>query len=348
MTVPTTTNIYSNEYFLKAAEREKLSLQEIDAFKKYLQKLQKNNVPPILDEQHLSELVGYETTTLYAISNAPKLFYREFHIPKKTGGRRKINEPLPTLKEIQRFVLDEILKKIPISRASKAFSLKSNIKKNARIHLRQKTILKIDIKDFFPSIKTPRIYILFYELGYTKQLAMLLAKICCLNDSLPQGASTSPALANIICKKLDEDLLAACEQHSLRYTRYADDITISGVEIRASSIRLVRKIIKFHQFELNERKTAVLRDGARKIVTGIVVNEQMRAPRETRRKFRQNVYYIRKYGLDGHTRFIEEKRKSYLLHIIGVGEFIKWIGTKNEKFFEDIRFLKSLLANKRR
>ncbi len=132
---------------------------------------------------------------------------------------------------------------------------------------------------------------------------MLLARMCCLNDCLPQGAPTSPALANIICRDLDADLLEYCLKNELRYTRYADDITISGQVVNTCIIRDARHTVKRHRFELNENKTNLLRKGARKIVTGIVVNEKMQAPRSLRREFRQNVYFIRKFGIDGRRSF---------------------------------------------
>ena len=84
------------------------------------------------------------------------------------------------------------------------------------------------------------------------------------------------------------------------------------------------------------------RDGARKIITGIVVNEKMQAVRYVQREFRKNVYFIKKYGVDGHIRRIGEKRKNYLLHIIGVGEFIRWADRTNTKILDDLAFLKGL------
>ncbi len=177
---------YVNEAFRQLALDAEMSAQDISALESYAIRLEANKVPVIFDYNHLSLLLGYNTTILFAISNAPHQFYRTFTIPKKSGALRKIDEPLPSLKQIQRFILDNILANVEISKASKAFSTNSNIKKNARIHLRQPMILKLDVKDFFPSIKLARVFDAFYQLGYTNSLSMLLARLCCLNDGLPQ------------------------------------------------------------------------------------------------------------------------------------------------------------------
>lgn len=333
---------YIDERFLRLAELSGLSSDDVRVLERYAKRLEDNGVPVIFDSAHLSKLLGQEVGLLYAISNAPGRFYRTFSVPKKAGGFRKIDEPLPTLKEIQRFVLDNILAKVSLSKASKAFSAKSSIKKNARIHLRQPVILKVDIKDFFPSIVVGRVRAVFFELGYTSQLSTLFARICCFENCLPQGAPTSPALANIICRGLDEDLLNYCLERGLRYTRYADDIAISGRRIAGVNIHDIRNTVKRHRFSLNERKTNILRDGSRKVVTGIVVNEKMTAPRAIRREFRKNIYYIRKYGVDGHVRRINERRKNYLLHLMGIAIFIRWVDRMNTTISKDLAFLRQL------
>ncbi|WP_161914289.1 reverse transcriptase family protein [Methylosinus sp. C49] len=336
---------YVTDRYKEIALQCGLSSKDILSIERYAQKLEANGLPVIFDEKHFSALVGYDISLLYAISNDQRKFYRSFNIPKRNGKLRQIDEPLPTLKEIQRYILDNILSNVEISKASKAFSRHSDIKKNARIHIRQPEILKVDIKDFFPSVNISSVYKALYALGYTDSLAMLFAQICCLDKSLPQGAPTSPALANIVCRDLDHDLLKYCTDRNLRYTRYADDITISGERIKKETITEVRFMIKSFKFKLNEEKTSIMRSGSRKVVTGIIVNTRMQAPRETRREFRKNVFFIRKFGVDGHISQIEEDRNNYLRHIIGVGEFILWVDNKNKEVVSDLNFLKRLLKS---
>ncbi len=326
-----------------SALKAKFTNEEIKLLEDYSNKIEKNGALVVFDEDHLSKLLGYDIKLLYSISNSSKHYYRSFQIPKRNGKLRTIDEPLPTLKEIQRYILDNILSNVEVSKASKAFKAKCDIKKNARIHLRQKEILSTDIKDFFSSISIKLVFLMFQNLGYTKSLSMLLAKLCCLNDRLPQGAPTSPAISNIIFRELDQDLLLFCQNSNLRYTRYADDITISGEKVGLPAIKEVRKSISTLGLKLNGKKTRIMRNSTRKVVTGIIVNIKMQAPRELRKSFRQNVYYIRKFGIDGHLVRIGEKRKNYLRHLIGVGEFIVWVDKKNTEAAEDVKFLKDLM-----
>jgi RNA-directed DNA polymerase len=343
MAAATLNRPFVDESFRALARLEGWTDDDIEILAKYSAALEANDAPVIFDANHLSKLLGLETNFLYAISNAPERFYRKFEIPKRNGKFREINEPLPTLKMAQRYLLDNIFSRINLSPASKAFALKSNIKRNARLHLRQDFILKLDIENFFPSIKMHRVYAMVYEIGYTKPLSMLLARMCTLNNSLPQGAPTSPALANIICREMDDELLSYCRARSLRFTRYADDITVSGEKITKFEIRDVRSIIKKHDFNLNEKKTSLLRNGAKKIVTGIVVNEKMQAPRELRREFRKTMFFIRKFGIDGHVEKIDCGRRNYLDHLIGVGGFIYWAGgRKSEAVRADLQLLHEL------
>jgi RNA-directed DNA polymerase len=138
---------------------------------------------------------------------------------------------------------------------------------------------------------------------------------------------------------------ANCLKSNLRYTRYADDIAISGEDITVEHIKLFRNIIKLSDYKFNEKKTNILRNGSRKVVTGVVVNEKLQAPRPTRRKFRQVVYYIERYGIDGHLRQIDELRNNYLDHLIGVGQHILWLNPKDKSAREGVSFLKNLRAS---
>jgi RNA-directed DNA polymerase len=318
------------------------SAEEINALDLYAIKLENQKLPVIFDVGHLSKFVGYDLPLLYSIANKQDAFYRSFSISKRDGSERLIKEPLPTLKEIQKIITNDILKNIEISKASKAFSPKSTIKKNARIHLRQRTIVKVDVKDFFHSIKEFSVFNIFYELGYTRCVAMLLARLCTLDGCLPQGAPTSPYISNIFCRRIDDALLAHCVENNFRYTRYADDITISGNEIPKSIISLIRSEIRLFGLKLNKEKTKYYGKGSQKIVTGLAVNEKLQVPREMRREFRKNVHFIRTYGVDGHISRIFETRRNYIKHLIGVGSFICWVNGNDQRTRSDLNFLRGL------
>lgn len=298
----------------------------------------------IFDPTHLSQLLGYKLDFLYSVANAPSRFYRTFSIPKKTGGSRQIMEPLPSLKEIQRWLLDNVLAASPVSPAAKAYTNWGGVKANARFHVRQPCILKMDLVDFFPSVHFSDVYDVFFSLGYTKSLSVLMAKLCTIEGRLPQGAPTSPAISNAVFCEIDSVLLAFSRERRFRYTRYADDICVSGDLDIGEVIRFVRKAVRRKGFKINAKKTRILRSGAQQIVTGVVVNEKLQAAAVVRRKFRQEVYYVRKYGVDGHLAEIGERRRNYLVHLIGVGNHILYLNPRDERTRRDVEYIHALIS----
>jgi RNA-directed DNA polymerase len=137
----------------------------------YGSRLALSGLPIIFDGKHFSKLVGYDPNFVFGVSNAPGRYYRTFKIPKKSGGERKIAEPLPSLKEIQRWILVHILEKIKPESAAKAYIKGLSLKDNARFHRKQPIVLHLDIKDFFPSINRRRIFTIFRSLGYSTSVA---------------------------------------------------------------------------------------------------------------------------------------------------------------------------------
>lgn len=163
---------------------------------------------------------------------------------------------------------------------------------NARYHEGQRWILNIDIKDFYPSIKFPRVRGLFLSryFGFNEKVSTILSRITTTPDGLPQGARTSPIIANIIASNLDRKLVDLATRHRLKYTRYADDITFSsshrnipsdlviswepGFGDRAIHLgREIHDIFRSSGFEINEQKTRILMKYERQEVTGLVVNK---------------------------------------------------------------------------
>ena len=140
------------EKFSEKASRNNYAQEEIDALLSYAKNLFDREIPIIYDQEHLALLVGYQYKYLLRISNSPPSFYRTFKIPKKSGGKRSISEPLPTLKEIQHWILAEILDRCPVSGYAKAYIRRRSIRKNAEFHVKRKVVLTIDIKDFFSFI----------------------------------------------------------------------------------------------------------------------------------------------------------------------------------------------------
>lgn len=169
----------------------------------------------------------------------------------------------------------------------------------------------------------------------------MLTQLCTLNGNLPQGAPTSPTLSNLLSFRIDRRLSGYALKNRIRYTRYADDLTFSGDFDTASIIRLTRKVLRDEGLELNEKKTRLMKRHNRQEVTGIIVNEKMQAFRSIRRKVRQDIYYIEKYGLDSHMTTTNKKRANYVNHLRGIANFILFVNPNDKNAKHAIEFLSS-------
>jgi RNA-directed DNA polymerase len=315
---------YSTE-FSKKAQANGYTQDDIDFYLSYGKNLFDKKLPIIYDQQHLSLLVGYQEEFLLKISNSSRKFYRTFKIPKKAGGKRIISEPLPSLKEIQRWILEEILNKCRVSSYAKAYKRHQSIKDNAKFHINQSAVLTLDIKDFFPSLKVADVFNIFHNLGYSSSVSMMLSHLCCLNDSLPQGAPTSPALSNIIMNKVDKRIAGFVRKHDLHYTRYADDMTFSGNFIPGTIINFVKLVLSDMNLTINEKKTRSRKPNQRQEITGITVNSKMQVSRELRRQLRQSIYFIKKYGFASHLEKTKNQKANSLKHLMGIANFILFV-----------------------
>ena len=291
----------------------------------YAHQLYAKNVSIIYDQKHLSLLVGYAYHYLRAASQTPQRFYRYFEIPKLSGGTRKIAEPLPSLKQIQNWLLQNILNRCQPSRYAKAFFPGRSIKENARFHCQQSHVLALDLEDFFNSIDAAKVYQFYKKLGYRKSVAILLTRLCTLNNALPQGAPTSPALSNLVSIRLDKRLAGYAVKNQLRYTRYADDLTFSGNLNANKIIYFVKEVLKEEKLKLNNHKIKLMPSYKRQEVTGIVVNEKMQVPRPLRRELKQAIYYINRYGLESHMQQKIIRKANYLQYLLGITNFILFV-----------------------
>lgn len=269
----------------------------------YIARLESSGIPAILSPEHLSKILQIRLDQIYAISNSPECFYREYYARKKSGGRRKISAPLPLLLFVQKWVLKNILEVQPVHPAAKAYLKKSSIKQNARFHRKQNHLFKSDVKNFFGSIPSKWVFDYFSELGYSAAVSMLLTAVCCKSNSLPQGAATSGYLSNIYMREFDEVIFSYCRKKRLRYTRYADDISVSGSEIEFAELAsIVDKELRKKDLKIHYGKTRLVRPHQRQKVTGVVVNEHLSPGRDFLRALRQDLYYIDKYGIYEHSK----------------------------------------------
>lgn len=326
--------------FEERAQQKGMSSDDITEYLSYAYNLYKMDLPIIYDQKHLSSLTGYDVGYLLKATNSDGPCYRSYEIPKRDGSSRRIDEPLPDLKSVQRWILDNILSKVQISTHSQAYSPGSSILKNAEPHCCSQKILSLDITNFFGTINYPRVFSLFSRLGYNRVVTTTLSNLVTLENVLPQGAPTSPAISNIVALKIDSRLSGFSKKFNLNYTRYADDITFSGNFSAGAVITFVRKVIEEEGFRLNEKKTRVMGPHQSQEVTGIVTNKILQAPRKLRRELRQIAYYIDTYGLDDHLFQTQENRANYISHILGLASHVLNINPKDR----DAMFLKTILG----
>jgi RNA-directed DNA polymerase len=264
-----------------------------DWAKTYAAALLNRGFPVIFDAEHLARRMGIPGALIRSIVAKQSEFYRSFSIPKRSGGTRIIRAPFPAPLQAQRWILRHILSRIEPSRWAHGFVTNRSIVTNALEHIAGNSILRMDIADFFPSIKIGRVITIFQNAGYSSGVSYSLASICTLENSLPQGAATSPAIANLIARFLDRRLASLAVRCDLRYSRYADDMIFSGSRISGSLPRLVGRIVKSEGFEVNEKKTLLARNAQKRIVTGIAVsNGKTRLPRDKRRALRASVHRV--------------------------------------------------------
>jgi len=295
-------------------------------------RLIENKLPLINKHTQLADAVNLSVPQLkglcYQREVATTVPYTHFTINKRNGTPRQIWSPIPRLKYVQRWILENILNNLMTHGAAHGFVRGKSIITNAAVHSNSALLIKLDVKDFFPSVHWRRVKGVFRHAGYPEQIATLLALLCtesprqmvqqngktyyvALSDrALPQGAPTSPALTNIVCLNLDRRLTGLADKLGLRYSRYADDLTFSLPANTTSTknatqpsdhnrligqlLGSVHKILREEGFILNNDKTRVIRMGNQHTVTGMVVNGEgvPRVPRKIKRMLRAALHNL--------------------------------------------------------
>ena len=226
---------------------------------------------------------------------------------------------------------------------------------------------------FFDTITESRVYGIFHSLGYHSNLAVDLAKLCTayLNPNyinsfdevtkiklqnitnkavLPQGAPTSPALSNIVARRLDKRLWGYAKNNNLQYSRYADDITFSGKGEKTIKISILSKIIQEEGFEINKSKIRYYEKSSNKhIVTGLIVSDKIKIPKNFKKEIERHLYFCLKYGVEDHLKFLEKKtgnRKGFFKEWIrGKICFIKMVEPEEgEKLFAKYNLINWVLG----
>lgn len=272
---------------------------------------------------------------LYIMSNNITKYYNKFTINKRNGKIRNILSPYDELKKIQINILNNLLYDKRPSIFAKAYIKGCSLKDNTFIHQGYKFILKLDIKNFFENISYVDIYKIYEEYGFSKSICGLLAHLTTYDDYLPQGAPTSPFLSNLVLRGFDYKIGRWCEDNNINYTRYSDDMTFSMNIYNKKLISYVRKSLYKYGLELNNDKICVINNSNKQKITGIVVNNKIQVDIKYRKKIRQELYYICKFGIDEHIKKnnIQDKKK-YLQSLYGKILFVLNIDSSNKEFIK--------------
>lgn len=245
--------------------------------------------------------------------------YTRFAIPKRGGGRRLISTPKPVMRAAQQWVRTNVLVPLPVSEYAAAFRPGKSIADNARLHSGKACVIRLDLRDFFGTVTFHRIRGFFESLGYNPGVSTVLALICTdaprsrvtldgqtqmviVGDrSLPQGACTSPDLANLISFGLDARIGGLARKFGYTYTRYADDMVLSTADeeiYAAGVISAVSRVCREEGFHVHQRKTRIMRAPNRQLVTGLIVNNGVRLTRTDLRRVRAFLHRCETQGLD--------------------------------------------------
>lgn len=257
-----------------------------------------NNFNELTTRNDFADYLNVSRKTLTYLLHVKRIenLYTTFEVPKKSGETRKICAPMPELKTIQRKlaeVLWEIEKEIRKehnvkSMISHAFEEDKSIVTNARVHRNKKIIINLDLENFFDSFHFGRVKGFFLKnknYKVSEEVATTIARLCCYEGKLPQGAPTSPILTNLICNILDMRLVKISKKYRVDYTRYADDLTFSTNDtdlqfFLKEFLDEVENEINKAGFKVNHRKTRTCYSNYRQEVTGLVVNQKINVKKE--------------------------------------------------------------------
>ncbi|MEC4892936.1 MAG: reverse transcriptase domain-containing protein [Oscillatoria sp. PMC 1051.18] len=321
-----------------------------------LARLQSNKLPVLSTAAEIATAmeitVGQLRFLAFSRRTSQISHYIRFKIPKKTGGERLISAPMPRLKQAQHWMLTNILEKIEPHAAAHGFRQERSIVTNAQPHVGAEIVINFDLKDFFPSISYKRVKGLFRSFGYSEAAATIFALLSTQPEieeveldgktyyvaqterHLPQGSPASPAITNLLCRRLDRRLTRMAQELDFVYTRYADDLTFSCGSDNpriCNLLRRVESIVAHEGLTINQEKTRILRKSRQQEVTGIVVNEYPNIDRKTLKRFRATLFQMEKDGIAGKK---WGNSDDVLMAIAGFANFVKMVNPEKGAAFQ--------------
>ncbi|MFO0734559.1 MAG: reverse transcriptase family protein [Labilithrix sp.] len=319
-------------------------------------KLKSHGLPVLTTAKDVATAMGITVPELRFLAFGRKTsgihHYVRFAVTKKTGGERIISAPMPRLKKAQRWILDHVLAKPAITDVAHGFAPDRSIVTNARPHVKTAIVVNLDLKDFFPTVTFRRIKGLFEGLGYGEEVSTIFALLTSEPDvdeveldgltsfvargprRLPQGSPASPAITNLVCRRMDKRLEGMAAKLGYRFTRYADDLSFSaGAADNANVGKLLRRtrwIVAQEGFRPHEKKTRIFRRGRRQEVTGVVVNDKPGVPRDVLKRFRALLFQLDKDGPEGK-RWGNRQGKAVLPSAIGFASYVAMVDPERGK-----------------
>lgn len=288
--------------------------------------------------EHLALALGVDERLLAHLCDArnDQLRYFEHRIPKRSARRKQsFRIVYEALGEASKLAHRAIARRLSLHASivhddfplacTYGFIRKRSTKDNAARHLAARQLLRADIENFFGSITHLQVTDCFKALGIHASLANDLANLYCINGALAPGLSGSPLIANLVSIAVDRDLLELCRQLECVYTRYADDISISG-SVLPSQHDLAGALAR-HGFRLSPSKFRITKPGQPQFVTGLSVTDASRphVPKAMKRRLRQELYYAKRFGLLNHLEKTNQKPGHGLNRLDGLVKYVSFI-----------------------
>lgn len=301
-----------------------------------------NPLPFIYDTYQLASFLELSRKGLFALVKNCDAQYRSITVQKKDGDFRCLQAPSSQLKRCQKRILCGMLNVLPVSKYAKAYVRGVSLAENAAPHTGKRYLLKLDITDFFGSVRFGQVYSAVFHTGnFPRQIGAMLTTLCCKEDVLPQGAPTSPALSNLVMYRFDNAIGHWCEKRGITYTRYCDDMTFSADVPLFHVYEKVKSMLGDMGFFLNEKKTRFVTSANRQVVTGLVVNDKVGIPSAYKRQLRQEIYYCMRYGVASHMQkaHIDGTAEDYVSVLLGKVAYVLSV-CDSEQFRKYYQWLK--------
>lgn len=224
---------------------------------------------PTITAANVASRISVPITALRDLASQSPGLYNVYAKQKSDGRTRTISEPLEPLKTLQSDLLRRLIACLPSDRDLRHVVLRNQVH-NATTHVRQVNITKLDLRDAFPSVSEHAVGEALRRAGFNRDAARLVARLCTRDGELPQGAPTSNALLDLVMRPVDRAIQSYCRRNGHRYTRYADDLTLSGPDALDKAERCVERELNARNLFTNPDKTAHGGGKTAVLITGVM------------------------------------------------------------------------------